>query len=80
MSILFNEYQAYTYIYSAINHLNEIIMNRILLFKDLYNQAFNNLGNAMVTFALKALTWLAVGCIGVVLYAIIYRLATGYIF
>ena len=55
-------------------------MNRIVLFKDLYTQAFNNLGNTMVTYALKALTWLAVGCIGVVLYAIIYRLATGYTF
>ena len=55
-------------------------MNRIVLFKDLYTQAFTNLGNTLVTFALKALTWLAVGCIGVVLYAIIYRLATGYTF
>ena len=55
-------------------------MNKLLLFRDLYTEAFRNLGHIIVSSYLKVLTWSSVALIGVVAYAFVYRLATGFYF
>ncbi len=55
-------------------------MNKYLLFKDLYMNAYRNLGHHIVSSSLKVLTWSCVALIGIVSYAFIYRLATGFSF
>ncbi|XLS29256.1 DUF6747 family protein [Flavobacteriaceae bacterium M23B6Z8] len=55
-------------------------MSKFLLLKDLYVEAFRNLGHYLVASSLKILTWFCVGCIGVVLYAFFYRWITGFYF
>ncbi len=55
-------------------------MNKLLLFKDLYTNAFRNLGHQMVTSSLKVLTWSCFALMGVISYAFIYKLATGFSF
>ncbi|WP_340201009.1 DUF6747 family protein [Ascidiimonas sp. W6] len=55
-------------------------MNKFLLLKDIYTEAFKNLGHYMVASYFKILTWFCVGCIGIVMYAFLYRMATGYNF
>ena len=55
-------------------------MSKFLLFKDLYLEAFRNLGHYLVSSYFKILTWSCVALIGVVAYAFVYRLATGFYF
>ncbi len=55
-------------------------MTTILLFKDLYNEAFKNLGNIFSVNIFKVMSWFCFSCIAVILYAFVYRLATGFAF
>jgi len=68
----------YTFVLLLI--MNEIIMNRILLFKDLYLNAFRNIRNQIISYWLKVLAWSCIALMGVVSYAFIYRLVTGFSF
>jgi len=53
-------------------------MNKLLLFKDLYSNAFRAVRNQIITYWLKILAWSCILLIGVVCYAFIYRLVTGF--
>ncbi|NAS32231.1 hypothetical protein GTQ40_14695 [Flavobacteriaceae bacterium R38] len=55
-------------------------MNKLLLFKDLYLNAFRDIKHHLITNWLKVLAWSSIALIGVVTYAFIYRLATGFSF
>ena len=55
-------------------------MNTILRFKNLYREAFKDLTNKLFASYLKVLTWASLLLIGVVAYAFIYRLFTGFAF
>ncbi|WP_340064142.1 DUF6747 family protein [Ascidiimonas aurantiaca] len=55
-------------------------MSKLLLFKELYIEAFRNLGHYLITSYLKVLTWLCIACLAIVSYAFIYRWATGFYF
>ena len=55
-------------------------MNNLVLFKTLYREAFKNLANKFLTSYLKFLTWASFSLIGIVAYAFIYRMVTGFYF
>ncbi|WP_317168141.1 DUF6747 family protein [Leptobacterium flavescens] len=55
-------------------------MSKFLLFKHLYIEAFRNLSHRFMASYLKVLTWSCLALIGVVTYAFIYRMATGFYF
>lgn len=55
-------------------------MKKYLLIKEIYTQAFKNLGNAFVKSFLKALTWFCFAVFLIVLYAFVFRISTGFAF
>ncbi len=55
-------------------------MTTLLLFKDIYTSAFSNLGNKVSVNIFKIMSWFCFACIGIILYAFVYRLATGFAF
>ncbi|MFD0862671.1 DUF6747 family protein [Sungkyunkwania multivorans] len=55
-------------------------MTIFLQFKKIYTSAFKNLGNDLTATFLKAFSWFCFILIGVVIYAFIYRLLTGFAF
>jgi len=52
-------------------------MTTILLFKDLYNQAFNRL-QFLQLVVLKSFTWFALGMIAIGFLAFVYRITSGF--
>ena len=55
-------------------------MRIFLLFKELYVDAFKGIGGNPAVAILKSMSWLCFICISIVLYAFVYRIATGYTF
>ena len=55
-------------------------MTTLLLVRELYVQAFKNLGHYLVVTYFKALSWLCFLTMGIIVYAFMYRLFTGFAF
>ncbi|WP_445381176.1 DUF6747 family protein [Robiginitalea sp. IMCC43444] len=54
-------------------------MKTVLLFKELYLEAFRDFGNFVVRNYLKAFTWFSFALFFIVLYAFVFRLFTGFV-
>lgn len=55
-------------------------MKTILLFKEIYADAFKNLGNYVVRNYFRAFAWFSFIMFLVVLYAFVFRVYTGFAF
>ncbi|MGB5499743.1 MAG: DUF6747 family protein [Maribacter sp.] len=55
-------------------------MKTTLLIKEIYLEGFRNLGNLIVRNYFKAFAWFSFVLFFIVLYAFIYRVATGFAF
>ena len=55
-------------------------MKTISLIKNIYLDAFKNLGNFIVEKYVKLLAWFSIAMFAVVLYAFLFRVFTGYAF
>ncbi|HMB64804.1 MAG TPA: DUF6747 family protein [Eudoraea sp.] len=55
-------------------------MNYILLIKEIYIEAFKNLGHAIIRNYFKIFSWFCFASFVIVLYAFLFRIATGYAF
>lgn len=55
-------------------------MKHLLLLRTLYLEAFKQLGHFLVRYYFKAFFWFCFSIFIIVLYALIYRIATGFAF
>lgn len=55
-------------------------MKTALLIKELYLEAFRDLGHYLIRNYFKLFTWFNIAMFGLVLYAFIFRMATGFAF
>ncbi|WP_317168497.1 DUF6747 family protein [Costertonia aggregata] len=55
-------------------------MGKLLLFKEIYLEAFRNLGHYIVTNYFKAFSWFCFALIAITFYAFVFRLSTGFAF
>ena len=55
-------------------------MKTILLIKEIYAEGFRNLGSYIVKNYFKAFAWFSFALFLIVLYAFIFRIATGFAF
>ncbi|WP_411029388.1 DUF6747 family protein [Spongiimicrobium sp. 3-5] len=55
-------------------------MKNLLLLKEIYKEAFRNLGNAFVKSYFKAFSWFCFASLLIVLYAFLFRISTGFAF
>jgi len=55
-------------------------MRKILLVREIYSEGFKNLGNTMVQNSFRAMSFICFALFTVVVYAFIYRMATGFAF
>lgn len=55
-------------------------MKTTLLIREIYLEGFKNLGNYILKNYLKIFTWFSFFLIGVALYALIFRMTTGFAF
>ncbi len=55
-------------------------MKTIAIFREIYKEAFRDLGNFLVKHSLKLLAWFSFALILIVLYAFFFRMATGFAF
>ena len=55
-------------------------METVSLIREIYQEAFRNLGNYIVRNYLKLFAWFSMAMFFVVLYAFIFRLSTGFAF
>ncbi len=55
-------------------------MKTALLLKELYLEAFRDLGHFLVRNYFKLFAWFSFGLFVIVLYAFLFRLATGFAF
>ncbi|WP_367176847.1 DUF6747 family protein [uncultured Eudoraea sp.] len=55
-------------------------MNTLLLIQEIYHEGFKNLGNLFYKNYLKAFAWFGFSMYGVVIYAFLFRLSTGFVF
>jgi hypothetical protein len=56
------------------------IMRNVLLVREIYIEAFKNLGNFLIKNYLKVFAWFCFVLIAVASYALIFRISTGYAF
>lgn len=56
------------------------VMKTALLIKELYMEAFRDLGHYLIRNYFKVFTWFSFAMFGMVLYAFIFRVATGFAF
>lgn len=61
-----------------INNLG--IMKNVLLVKEIYVEAFKNLGSFLIKNYLKGLSWFCFILILAATYALVFRMSTGFIF
>ncbi|RNC92282.1 MAG: hypothetical protein ED555_04070 [Allomuricauda sp.] len=61
-------------------NVKEVNMKKVLLIKEIYLDAFKNLGNMLIQRYFKIFSWFCFVMFFVVLYAFIYRIATGFAF
>ncbi len=57
-----------------------MIMKTTLLIREIYLEGFRNLGNYILKNYLKIFAWFSFLLIGVGLYALLFRIATGFAF
>jgi len=57
-----------------------IFMKTALLIKEIYTDGFRNLGHFLVREYFKVFAWFSFAMIAIVLYAFVFRLATGFAF
>ena len=55
-------------------------MKTTLLIKEIYSEAFRNLGSYILKNYLKIFTWFCFALISIALYALIFRMFTGFAF
>jgi len=55
-------------------------MKNVLLIKEIYLEAFKNLGTKLVKSYFKAFSWFCFASFLIVLYAFIFRVVTGFAF
>ncbi len=55
-------------------------MRYLLLIKEIYLEAFRNLGHVLLKNYFKIFTWFCLISFIIVLYAFIFRVATGFVF
>lgn len=55
-------------------------MNTLLLIKEIYTEGFKNLGTRIIKNYFKAFAWFGISMYGIVLYAFIFRVSTGFAF
>ena len=55
-------------------------MNKLLLLKDIYLEAFRNLGHFIITRYFKVFSIFCFLMLAIVIYAFFYRLSTGFTF
>lgn len=55
-------------------------MNTLILIKEIYNEAFKNLGNLFIKNYFKAFALFGFSMYAVVVYALIFRVSTGFAF
>ncbi|MCX2718879.1 DUF6747 family protein [Lentiprolixibacter aurantiacus] len=55
-------------------------MKTVVLIKEIYAEAFRNLGHYMLKYSLKVFTWFSFVLFFVGLYALIFRMSTGFAF
>ncbi|HZJ20742.1 MAG TPA: DUF6747 family protein [Pricia sp.] len=55
-------------------------MKTALLIKEIYTDGFRNLGHFLVREYFKVFAWFSFAMIAIVLYAFVFRLATGFAF
>jgi hypothetical protein len=55
-------------------------MKTTLLLRDIYFEAFRELGNFVVQNYFKAFAWFSAAMFATVVYAFVYRVATGFAF
>ena len=55
-------------------------MKTVLLIKNIYRDAFTNLGNFITKEFFKVFAWFSFGMFAVVLYAFVFRVITGFAF
>jgi len=55
-------------------------MKTVLLIREIYSEAFKNLGNFLVRNYFKAFAWFSFVMLVVVLYAFVFRVYTGFAF
>ncbi|BDW92403.1 hypothetical protein MACH07_12350 [Flagellimonas marinaquae] len=56
------------------------LMKKLVLVKEIYMDAFRNLGHIIVEKYFKIFAWFSFVMFFIVLYAFIYRIATGFAF
>jgi hypothetical protein len=56
------------------------MMNTLHLIREIYIEAFRNISSFILKKYLKVFTWFAFAMYGVVLYAFVFRIATGFAF
>ncbi|WP_425235147.1 DUF6747 family protein [Ulvibacterium sp.] len=55
-------------------------MKNILLIREIYLEAFKNLGHYLVKSYFKAFSWFCFASFLIVLYAFLFRISTGFAF
>ena len=55
-------------------------MKTLLLVREIYQEAFNDLGHFIAKNYFKAFAWFSFGMFAVVIYAFVFRLITGFPF
>ncbi|NND78429.1 MAG: hypothetical protein HKN53_00865 [Maribacter sp.] len=55
-------------------------MENLLLIKEIYLEAFKNLGHALVKSYFKAFSWFCFASFIIMLYAFVFRVSTGFAF
>ena len=55
-------------------------MRTILLVKEIYFEAFRNLSNLVIRNYFRFFAWFSFAMFAVVLYAFVFRVATGFVF
>lgn len=55
-------------------------MEKLLLVREIYLEAFRNWGNKILKRYFKAFSWFCFALLLITMYAFIYRLSTGFVF
>ncbi|WP_353655870.1 DUF6747 family protein [Robiginitalea aurantiaca] len=55
-------------------------MKTIYILREIYSEAFRNLGNYLIRHSLKLFAWFSFTLILIVLYAFFFRMLTGFAF
>ncbi len=54
-------------------------MTKLLLIKEIYLEGFRNLGHYIIKNYLKVFSWVCFALILVAMYALVFRMSTGYV-